>query len=89
MFWAAARTWAPLFTIVGVTLVVANFGRGMGAHIGAADCCYGMGRSNALPSSFFGAIDPKHQVPRNNVIFVGALALFVRSFLPTGGESSF
>src|SRR5260221_14375536 len=68
--WAAARTWPPLFTIVGATLVVANFGSASGAHISAARLLYGMGRSNALPSSFFGAIDPKHQVPRNNVIFV-------------------
>jgi amino acid transporter len=82
--WAAARTWAPLFTIVGVTLVVANFGSGMGAHIGAARLLYGMGRSNALPSSFFAAIDPKHQVPRNNVIFVGGLALFGSFFLTYG-----
>src|SRR5689334_22148281 len=82
--WAAARTWAPLFTIVGATLVVANFGSGMGAHIGAARLLYGMGRSNALPSSFFGEIDPKHQVPRNNVIFVGALALFGSFFLTYG-----
>ncbi len=82
--WAAARAWAPLFTIVGITLVVANFGSGMGAHIGAARLLYGMGRSNALPSSFFGAIDPKHQVPRNNVIFVGALALFGSFFLTYG-----
>jgi amino acid transporter len=82
--WAAARTWGPLFTIVGVTLVVANFGSGMGAHIGAARLLFGMGRSNALPSSFFGAIDPKHQVPRNNVIFVGALALIGSFFLTYG-----
>ena len=82
--WAAARMWAPLFTIVGVTLVVANFGSGMGAHIGAARLLYGMGRSNALPRSFFGAIDPRHQVPRNNVIFVGVLALIGSFFLTFG-----
>ncbi len=82
--WAAARMWAPLFTIVGVTLVVANFGSGMGAHIGAARLLYGMGRSNALPRSFFGAIDPRHQVPRNNVIFVGVLALLGSFFLTFG-----
>ena len=75
--WAAARTWAPLFSIVGITLIVANFGSGMGAHIGAARLLYGMGRSNALPKSFFGAIDPKHQVPRNNVLVVGAIALIL------------
>jgi len=75
--WAAARTWAPLFSILGLTLIVANFGSGMGAHIGAARLLYGMGRSNALPKSFFGAIDRKHQVPRNNVLVVGAIALIL------------
>jgi putrescine importer len=82
--WAAARTWTPLFSILGITLIVANFGSGMGAHIGAARLLYGMGRSNALPSSFFGAIDPKHLVPRNNVLFVGALALIGSFFLTYG-----
>src|SRR5246500_3922598 len=71
----AARAWLPLFKIVGVTLIVANFGSGLGAQLGAARLLYGMGRSNALPKSFFGAVDPKHHVPRNNVFFVGAIAL--------------
>jgi putrescine importer len=57
--YAAGRTWAPLFAIVGFTLVVANFGSGMGAQLGAARLLFGMGRSNALPKSFFGAIEPK------------------------------
>jgi len=78
---AAARTWAPLFGIVGLTLVVANFGSGLGAQIGAARLLYGMGRSNALPKSFFGAVDAKHQVPRNNVFFVGTIALIGSFFL--------
>src|SRR5262249_54960215 len=73
--------WAPLFGIVGFTLVVANFGSGLGAQIGAARLLYGMGRSNALPKSFFGAVEPKNQVPRNNVIFVGAIALVGAFFL--------
>jgi amino acid transporter len=71
----AGRAWRPMFAIVGFTLLVANFGSGMGAQIGAARLLFGMGRSNALPKGFFGAIDPKHHVPRNNVIFVGAIAL--------------
>jgi amino acid transporter len=79
---AAARTWAPMFGIVGVTLIVANFGSGLGAHIGAARLLFGMGRSDALPKSFFGYIDPKHRIPRNNVIFVGIIAL-IGSFLLT------
>jgi putrescine importer len=78
----AGRAWHPLFAIVGFTLVVANFGSGMGAQLGAARLLYGMGRSNALPKSFFGAVDPKRRVPRNNVVFVGALALAGAFLLP-------
>jgi amino acid transporter len=80
---AAARAWAPLFAIVGFTLVVANFGSGMGAQLGAARLLFGMGRSKALPQSFFAAIDPKRHIPRNNVIFVGVISLisvFVMSY---------
>jgi amino acid transporter len=64
-----------MFAILGFTLLVANFGSGMGAQIGAARLLYGMGRSKALPQSFFGVVDPKRHVPRNNVIFVGVIAL--------------
>ena len=71
----AGRAWKPLFGIVGFTLLVANFGSGMGAQIGAARLLYGMGRSKALPQSFFGVVDPKRRVPRNNVFFVGTIAL--------------
>lgn len=72
----AGRAWGPLFAVVGFTLLLANFGSGMGAQLGAARLLYGMGRSNALPKSFFGAVDEKHRVPRNNVLFVGAVVLF-------------
>src|SRR6266496_6555024 len=78
----AQRAWPPLFAIVGFTLLIANFGSGMGAQLGAARLLYGMGRSNALPKSFFGAVDPKRHVPRNNVFFVGVLALAGAFVLP-------
>ena len=71
----AGRAWKPMFAILGFTLLVANFGSGMGAQIGAARLLYGMGRSKALPQAFFGKVDPKRHVPRNNVLFVGAIAL--------------
>jgi len=71
----AGRAWKPLFPIVGFTLLLANFGSGFGAQIGAARLLYGMGRSNALPKSFFGAVDAKHHIPRNNVILVGVVAV--------------
>lgn len=83
--YAAALTWAPLFKIVGLTLLVANFGSGLGAQIGAARLLYGMGRSNALPKSFFGKVDAKHHIPRNNVIFIGAIVL-LGSFRLTYGR---
>ncbi len=73
--YVAGRAWKPMFAILGFTLLVANFGSGMGAQIGAARLLYGMGRSKALPQSFFGVVDPKRHVPRNNVIFVGVVAL--------------
>src|SRR3984893_14408894 len=79
----AGRAWKPMFGIIGFTLLVANFGSGLGSQIGAARLLYGMGRSNALPKSFFGVVDAKHRVPRNNVLFVGAVALigaFVMSY---------
>jgi amino acid transporter len=79
--WVAGRSWKPLFTIVGFTLMLGIFASGMSAHLGAARLLYGMGRSNALPKRFFGAIDARHQIPRNNVFLVGALALIGSLFL--------
>lgn len=64
---AAGRAWMPLFPVVGFTLLLANFGSGMGAQLGAARLLYGMGRSNALPKAFFGVVDPKPHIPRNNI----------------------
>ena len=69
------QTIAPLFLLVGFTLLLANFGSGLGAQLGAARLLFGMGRSNALPQSFFGKLDGKHGIPKNNVIFVGGVAL--------------
>lgn len=60
--------------IVNLALLIATIGSGTGAHLGAARLLYGMGRSQALPRGFFGAVDPRTRIPRNNVLFVGALA---------------
>jgi amino acid transporter len=78
------HTVAPLAVLIGATLLLANFGSGMGAQLGAARLLYGMGRSNALPKSFFGVVDEKHRVPRNNVFFVGAVVLVGAFFLSYG-----
>jgi putrescine importer len=53
----------------------------VGSQLGAARLLYGMGRGNAIPKSFFGAIEPKRRIPRNNVLFVGFFALIGTTFL--------
>ncbi|HLK19248.1 MAG TPA: APC family permease [Bryobacteraceae bacterium] len=78
----AKRTFVPLGWIVGLTLIVANFGSGLAAQFGAARLLFGMGRSNALPAKFFGAVDAKRGIPRNNVIFVGVIALVGAFLIP-------
>jgi len=74
---------AFLFQLVNLTLLVATIGSGTGSQLAAARLLYGMGRDNAIPKSFFGAIDPKKNIPRNNVLFLGGMALlgaFVLSY---------
>ena len=75
----AAGPW--MFGLINVTLLVATIGSGLGSQLGAARLLYGMGRGNAIPKSFFGAIEPKRRIPRNNVLFVGLLALAGTTFL--------
>jgi putrescine importer len=64
-----------LFHVINATLLIATVGSGIGTQLGAARLLYGMGRDNALPRRFFGVIEPKRRIPRNNVLFIGALAL--------------
>jgi putrescine importer len=66
---------AILFQVVNMTLLVATIGSGMGSQLAAARLLYGMGRDNTIPRGFFGAIAARTGVPRNNVLFTGALAL--------------
>jgi len=74
--YVAGRAGGPwLFAVINVTLLVATFGSALGAQLGAARLLYGMGRSGALPIGFFGAIEPKRRIPRNNVLLIGAVAL--------------
>src|SRR5436305_10283282 len=78
---ARAAGGVVLFHIINFTLLIANVGSGMGSQLGAARLLYGMGRGNALPKSFFGKLEPKRRIPRNNVLFVGAFALLGTVFL--------
>src|ERR1035437_7267381 len=76
-----------LFQIMNFTLRLANMGSGMGSQLAAVRLLYGMGRGNALPKSFFGAIEPKHRIPRNNILAVGGIAFAgagILEFFSTG-----
>jgi putrescine importer len=64
-----------LFHLLNFTILIANVGSGMGAQLAAARLLYGMGRSRAIPRGFFGAIEPKRNIPMNNVVLIGAIAL--------------
>ena len=63
------------FHLINATLLVASIGSGMSAHLGAARLLYAMGRENVLPPRFFGVIEPRRHLPRNNVLLVGAVTL--------------
>ncbi|HEY4903250.1 MAG TPA: APC family permease [Candidatus Sulfotelmatobacter sp.] len=72
----AAIAGGPLLTkAISITLLIATVGSGMGSQLGAARLLYGMGRSDAIPRKFFGAIHPRTRIPANNVIFVGVIAM--------------
>jgi amino acid transporter len=64
-----------LFMIVNAALLLANMGSGMASQLGAARLLYAMGQDGALPRRFFGAVHPRTQVPRNNVLLIGAICL--------------
>jgi putrescine importer len=64
-----------LFVIVNAALLIATIGSGTGAHLGASRLLFGMGRDDAIPRRFFGAVSAKTHVPANNVLLVGAIAL--------------
>ena len=66
-----------LFMTVNFSLLVANIGSGAGAHLGAGRLLYSMGRDNAIPQKFFGAVNPRTRIPSNNIILVGVVMLVV------------
>jgi amino acid transporter len=77
MFVAKEAGGKIVFHILNASLLVAVVGAGMGSMLGAARLLYGMGRDNAIPKSFFGYISPRTNIPRNNVLLVGGIALSI------------
>jgi amino acid transporter len=81
-----------LFQVMNFTLLVANAATAIAAQLAAGRLLYGMGQGNAIPKSFFGAIEPKHRVPRNGIVLVGVFALIGAATLEffsgtTGGSA--
>jgi putrescine importer len=64
-----------LFYTVNLAVLIGTTGSGSGAHLGAGRLLYAMGRDNAIPEKFFGAVNPRTRVPSNNIILVGVLTL--------------
>jgi putrescine importer len=64
-----------LFHTVNLALLIASIGSGSGAHLGAGRLLYGMGRDNAIPRKFFGAVNRRTRIPSNNIILVGVVTL--------------
>jgi len=75
----AAGPW--LFTTINAALIIATIGSGSGAHLGAGRLLYSMGRDNAIPRKFFGAINPRTRIPSNNIILIGVITLVVALIL--------
>jgi putrescine importer len=64
-----------LFAVVNCALLLASIGSGMAGQLGAARLLYAMGQDGALPQRFFGSVDQKNRIPRNNVLLIGAVCL--------------
>ncbi len=66
---------AFMFVLVNASLLVATIGSGMASQLGAARLLLAMGQDKAIPKTFFGAVDPKNRIPRNNVLLIGGICL--------------
>jgi putrescine importer len=63
-----------LFNAMGVVLILAAFGSGLGGGLGAAKLLFGMGRDNVLPRKFFGYVTPGTSTPTYNIILIGLIS---------------
>ncbi len=78
----ARRIGGPiLFQLLNATLLVANLGSGIAAQAGSARLLYSMGQGRTLPHRFFGVLDPRTSIPRNNVLLLGVCTLIGTTLL--------
>jgi amino acid transporter len=76
-----------LFNAMGVVLVVAAFGSGLGGGLGAAKLLFGMGRDNVLPRKFFGHVKPGTSTPTYNILLIGVLSFVGAVLLNLSGSA--
>ena len=76
-----------LFNAMGVVLIVAAFGSGLGGGLGAAKLLFGMGRDNVLPRKFFGHVKPGTSTPTYNILLIGLLSFIGAVALNTSGSA--
>ena len=69
--YVTARTWAPLFAIVGGRCSSRISVRAWARNSARRDCCMEWDAATRCQSHFSERSMPKHHVPRNNVLFVG------------------
>jgi putrescine importer len=78
---------AGLFNAMGVVVIVAAFGSGLGGGLGAAKLLFGMGRDNVLPKTFFGHVKPGTSTPTYNIWLIGLLSFVGAVLLNFNGSA--
>ena len=76
-----------LFNAMGVVVIVAAFGSGLGGGLGAAKLLFGMGRDNVLPRKFFGYLKPGTSTPTLNILLIGVLSFVGAVLLNFNGSA--
>ena len=64
-----------MYTLVNASLLLANIGSGMTSQLGAGRLLLAMGQDGAIPRRFFGTVDARNQIPRNNILLIGVICL--------------
>jgi putrescine importer len=76
-----------LFNAMGVVVIVAAFGSGLGGGLGAAKLLFGMGRDNVLPRKFFGHVKTGTSTPTYNILLIGLLSFVGAVLLNFNGSA--
>jgi amino acid transporter len=72
----------PLFQAMGLVLILACVGSGLTGQAGLARLLFGMGRDGVLPRRWFAHLNPKNNIPSNNVLLTGLLTVVGVLFVP-------